>query len=140
MSDITPFLKELLSAPGLSGHEDPAAEIIRRMAEVIAERDGFRFVAANEATTRQMVGFGYGYTGQPGQWWYDTVAAAMGEPLARVWLADCYEFVEMAVLPVMQGYGIGGRLHDAVFEHERAQARPLARVRGRAAAPREPAF
>jgi putative aminopeptidase FrvX len=28
MADITPFLKELLSAPGLSGYEDPVAEII----------------------------------------------------------------------------------------------------------------
>jgi endoglucanase len=28
MNPITPFLKELLSAPGLSGYEDPAAEII----------------------------------------------------------------------------------------------------------------
>jgi tetrahedral aminopeptidase len=28
MTDITPFLKELLSSPGLSGYEDPAAEII----------------------------------------------------------------------------------------------------------------
>jgi putative aminopeptidase FrvX len=28
MTDITPFLKELISAPGLSGFEDPAAEII----------------------------------------------------------------------------------------------------------------
>ena len=30
MPDLLPFLKELLSAPGLSGHEDPAADIIRR--------------------------------------------------------------------------------------------------------------
>ena len=28
MTDITPFLKKLLTAPGLSGYEDPAAEII----------------------------------------------------------------------------------------------------------------
>jgi putative aminopeptidase FrvX len=28
MNPITPFLKELLTAPGLSGYEDPAAEII----------------------------------------------------------------------------------------------------------------
>jgi endoglucanase len=28
MTDITPFLKDLLTAPGLSGYEDPAAEII----------------------------------------------------------------------------------------------------------------
>jgi endoglucanase len=28
MTELTPFLKELLTAPGLSGYEDPAAEII----------------------------------------------------------------------------------------------------------------
>jgi putative aminopeptidase FrvX len=28
MTDITPFLKDLLTAPGLSGYEDPASEII----------------------------------------------------------------------------------------------------------------
>ncbi len=30
MSDILPFLKELISAPGLSGYEDPAAAIIEK--------------------------------------------------------------------------------------------------------------
>ncbi|KAF0106909.1 MAG: endoglucanase [Anaerolineaceae bacterium] len=30
MTDILPFLKELLSAPGLSGYEDPAAQIIEK--------------------------------------------------------------------------------------------------------------
>jgi putative aminopeptidase FrvX len=30
MTDILPFLKELISAPGLSGHEDPAARIIEK--------------------------------------------------------------------------------------------------------------
>ena len=30
MTELLPFLKELLSAPGLSGYEDPAAKIIER--------------------------------------------------------------------------------------------------------------
>ena len=30
MTDILPFLKELISAPGLSGYEDPAAAIIEK--------------------------------------------------------------------------------------------------------------
>jgi tetrahedral aminopeptidase len=30
MTDILPFLKEMISAPGLSGYEDPAAEIIAK--------------------------------------------------------------------------------------------------------------
>jgi endoglucanase len=38
MPDILPFLKDLLSAPGLSGYEDPAAEIIRaRWAPLVDE-------------------------------------------------------------------------------------------------------
>ncbi len=30
MTDILPFLKKLISAPGLSGYEDPAARIIEK--------------------------------------------------------------------------------------------------------------
>lgn len=93
------------------------------------DRDGFRLVVAREATTRQIVGFAYGYTGRPGQWWYDTVAAALGDARAREWMSDCFEFVEMALLPVMQGYGIGGRLHDALLDGQRQRTAILSTYR-----------
>src|SRR5260370_38049737 len=42
-----------------------------------------------------VVGFSYGFRGQPGQWWYDAVSAAlqrtMGPAATASWVADCLE-------------------------------------------------
>jgi 8-oxo-dGTP pyrophosphatase MutT (NUDIX family)/ribosomal protein S18 acetylase RimI-like enzyme len=80
-----------------------------------AQREGFRLVVAREVTSDQIVGFAYGYASKPGQWWHDTIAAHFTPEQRADWLGDSYEFVELAVTPVMQGYGIGGRLHDALL-------------------------
>jgi ribosomal protein S18 acetylase RimI-like enzyme len=57
-----------------------------------------------------LVGFGYGYTTKPGQWWHDLVRNALSEEDARDWLADAFELSELHVLPEYQGIGIGRRL------------------------------
>jgi ribosomal protein S18 acetylase RimI-like enzyme len=90
---------------------------LSRFAEALprhAQREGFRCFIAREATTGQIVGFAYGYASQPGQWWHDTIAQALSREQAQEWLSDGFEFIELAVTPVFQGYGIGGRLHDAL--------------------------
>ena len=88
-----------------------------------ARREGFRFHGAFDPRAR-LVGFIYGYTGAPGQWWYDKVAAALDEPSRAEWLErEHFELTELAVDPAFQGNGVGTRLHDAVLEglpHERA--------------------
>jgi ribosomal protein S18 acetylase RimI-like enzyme len=56
------------------------------------------------------VGFGYGYTTLPGQWWHDLVRRAMSSEMAADWLTDSFELSELHVLPEYQGYGIGRRL------------------------------
>ncbi len=39
------------------------------------------------------------------------------EPAAvETWLIDSFEFAELAVLPELQGRGIGGRLHHALLD------------------------
>ncbi|HEX9012762.1 MAG TPA: GNAT family N-acetyltransferase, partial [Anaerolineaceae bacterium] len=63
----------------------------------------------------KLVGFAYGYSGAPGQWWYDTITVGMDPVLVDRWLSDYFEFVELAVDPGLQGQGIGGRLHDALL-------------------------
>ena len=72
----------------------------------------------------------YGYTGAPGQWWYDRVAAALGREGRRRWLdPGHFEFTELAVRPDFQGRGVGSRLHDDVLAdlpHERALLSALA--------------
>ncbi|HEX4834231.1 MAG TPA: GNAT family N-acetyltransferase [Trebonia sp.] len=60
-----------------------------------------------------VAGFAYGFHGQRGQWWHDTVATALATtypPSATTWLADCIEVAELHVAPAYQGQGIGRRL------------------------------
>jgi ribosomal protein S18 acetylase RimI-like enzyme len=94
-----------------------------------AGRDGFVFLGAFEPSGR-LVGFVYGYTGAPGQWWYDRVAAALGRTRRAQWLErPHFELTELAVDPAYQDGGIGSSLHDAVLErlpHERALLSALA--------------
>jgi ribosomal protein S18 acetylase RimI-like enzyme len=80
-----------------------------------ASRDGFRFVAALMAGGSGISGFGYGYVSQAGQWWHDQVVEQLDEGTIAEWFADAFEIVELAVRPDMQGYGIGGRLHDLLL-------------------------
>lgn len=54
-----------------------------------------------------LVGFGYGYTTMPGQWWHDLVRRALDREAARAWLVDAFELSELHVLPEYHGVGIG---------------------------------
>ena len=57
-----------------------------------------------------LVGFGYGYTTMPGQWWHDLVRRALDREAANAWLVDAFELSELHVLPQYHGIGIGRRL------------------------------
>ncbi len=83
-------------------------------------RKGFRCFVAKEVVEgkqaeRRILGFAYGYIGETGQWWHDLVAKGLGREAAKEWLADVFEVTELAVLPSVQGKGIGGKLHDALL-------------------------
>lgn len=70
----------------------------------------------------RLVGFSWGYTGQPGQFWSDFVLDKLGQAVAE-WVGGHFEFVELAVLPNGRRQGVGGRLHDqllAGLPHKRA--------------------
>ncbi|MBE7518086.1 MAG: GNAT family N-acetyltransferase [Thermoflexaceae bacterium] len=92
-------------------YSDPGRgdEIRSRMVEVHCLRQGYRAFCAVEREGR-VVGMIYGYHGLPGQWWHDTVGAALSEEAAGRWLSDSYEVVEVAVAPESQGQGIGAAL------------------------------
>jgi ribosomal protein S18 acetylase RimI-like enzyme len=88
-----------------------------------ATRAGFRFCVAMAEDDGLCTGFGYGFTGQPGQAWRASLAAAMSDELTEAWLRDYFEFAEFGVIPIYRQRGVGGRLHDAVFRglpHRRA--------------------
>ena len=63
---------------------------------------------------RAVLGFSYGFHGEPGQWWYDAVTAALsrtiGPSLTAGWLADCFEVAEVHVRKDQQHRGIGTRM------------------------------
>ena len=63
-----------------------------------------------------LVGFGYGYTTKPGQWWHDLVRRAVDRDAAQEWLGDAFELSELHVLPEYQGCGIGRRVLVALAE------------------------
>ena len=114
-----------------------------------AANPGFRALAAlapasghagnavpNGRSEAAIAGFAYGFHGQPGQWWHDTVAgalASMNPPTATTWLANSFEVAELHVLPAYQGCGIGRQLllqlttdrpeHTALLSTQDAESR-----------------
>ena len=69
-------------------------------------RPGFRAVASLD-DQGTLLGFGYGYKSEPGQWWHDQVRGAIPKDQRDAWLADCFEVVELHVRPDAQGHGLG---------------------------------
>ncbi|HUZ56071.1 MAG TPA: GNAT family N-acetyltransferase [Streptosporangiaceae bacterium] len=71
-------------------------------------------VAGGDNGSGQVLGFTYGFRGQPGQWWYDAVQSALahtiGSALTANWLTDCLEVAEIHVRKDRQRRGIGTAL------------------------------
>lgn len=96
-----------------------------------ALRPGFDFLVARAGDA--LIGFGYGYTGEPGRWWTKRVAAGFDVTLRARWLdPPHYEIVELHVHPSAQRAGIGSRLlaellarqpHDRALLSTRAESR-----------------
>jgi hypothetical protein len=78
---------------------DTAEERFEEILPRHAQRAAFRFLAAR-TEDGQLVGFAYGYEGRPGEWWHDSVAAALAPEQQVMWLAPGhFEFVELQVAP-----------------------------------------
>jgi ribosomal protein S18 acetylase RimI-like enzyme len=86
----------------------------RSIMEQHSRYGGFRALAVRADRPGQIVGFSYGFRGADGQWWHDTVAAALtakaGKRMSAAWLADSLEIAEVHVLPDFQHRGIGKSL------------------------------
>jgi GNAT superfamily N-acetyltransferase len=98
-------------------HNEPpeAADRFRDSLARHAELPGFRAVAA-WGHGADLVGFGYGHTSLPGQWWHDRIADTLAPDLVERWLDVPLVLVVLAVRPRRRREGIGGRLHDLLIE------------------------
>jgi ribosomal protein S18 acetylase RimI-like enzyme len=98
-------------------HNEPpeAADRFRESLDRHVSRQGFRAAVA-WAEGADLLGFGYGHTSLPGQWWHDRAAAALPAAEAGRWLDEPFVIVELAVRPRCRRRGIGGRLHDLLLE------------------------
>lgn len=80
------------------------------------DQQDFRFVGAFDPATEALLGFAYGRTAAPGQWWYDVVIGPLTAAGLDDWLVNSLNLVELAVKPTSQGLGIGSALHDALLD------------------------
>lgn len=79
-----------------------------------AGRPGFRVARAYDGD--RLVGFGYGYTGEHGQWWTDMAARVLDAHVADEWLGGHFELVSIGVLRDVRGHGVGRGLLSRVTD------------------------
>ena len=127
VADVGSVTTEAWGRAELLAHADEVLEVYAEAMEVSRsaarsrrsvlaghlERQGLRGIAGLDGS--RLVGITYGYLGQPGQWWHDHVAAALGAPLARTWLTSAFEVCELHVRPAEQGTGLGRTLLEALL-------------------------
>jgi len=105
--DLIQRLDDVISVYGQAmGYPPDLLEARRGYLAGHVRRPGFRAVATLDPTG-VLLGFGYGYTSGPGQWWHDQVRSALSRGARKTWLADCFEVVELHVQPAAQGHGLG---------------------------------
>jgi ribosomal protein S18 acetylase RimI-like enzyme len=77
-------------------------------------RGGFRLARAYDGDA--LVGFAYGYTGRPGQWWTDHAGEVLEQAVAEAWLGGHFEVVSLGVVAQARRGGIGQRLMHLLTE------------------------
>ncbi len=122
--EITPLLKEeilsrqpeigRLYTEGFSMPEGAGRDFIKALVGYL-NRPGFRFIAAQEAATRSLIGFALGSTGLPGQSWREFLAEKVDPELKEKWLDNYFEFIEFAVLAPYRKQGTGEKLHNTLL-------------------------
>lgn len=100
---------DAFSAPPYHEDRSAARAFVERLRSQ-ADREGHRLPVALEGG--RVLGFAYGYTTRPGQWWHDRVTPELEPSLVERWFADAFVLVEFAVLGGARGRGIGGALLD----------------------------
>lgn len=98
--------RSFAEAPYLVGPED-----VERFAQILpkhATLPAFRMIVAVQFGIP--VGFAYGHTNAPGQWWWEQVAPGLSDAQLAEWFAGAFAVVELAVAPEARRQGIARRL------------------------------
>lgn len=77
-----------------------------------SDRSGFSCVAA--ISDDEVVGFGYGFTGQAGQPWCDQMIDFLGDG-APAWVGRHFEFAEFGVAPNHRRRGVATNIYDRLL-------------------------
>lgn len=73
---------------------------------------GFRGYVAVSEINKNVIGFAYGYTSLPGQYYNTKLKEALTSKQSDEWLDDCFEFVELAVDREYRRHGVATHLHQ----------------------------
>jgi ribosomal protein S18 acetylase RimI-like enzyme len=104
------------------GHEGEEAVQSQIQLRRHATYPGYKGLAALLADWT-MVGFAYGTTDLPGQWWHERIAPILGPHDTAKYLTRSFAVTELAVAPAARRLGLGRRLLDALLsslEHTHA--------------------
>jgi ribosomal protein S18 acetylase RimI-like enzyme len=113
-TQLVPIYRAAFAPPPYEQTEAEVRNFTQSLARHV-RREGFRCCIAREEGDGRILGFMYGYTSLPGQWWYEQVARALTRSAIRMWLYGAFEVAEFAVLPSVQGQHIGSKLHDTLL-------------------------
>ncbi|MDX8046258.1 GNAT family N-acetyltransferase [Gracilibacillus sp. S3-1-1] len=64
-----------------------------------------------------IIGFTYGYTSLPEQFYREKIANRLSKVEIGTWLFHCFELVELAVHPSYKCLGIASKLHDNLLKN-----------------------
>ena len=113
-ADLAAVYRAAFGAPPYHEGEEAVRRFLTEQLPQHVARKGFRLAVAT--VDDRMVGFGYGYTGERGQWWSDRVVERLPAEITDEWVGGHFEFVELAVDPKVQGRGVGTALHDRLMD------------------------
>ena len=104
---VSSVVEVYASVYSMPPYNEPKAQI-QRFAEswpTRTEKPGFVFIGAQNHYG-ELVGFSYGWRSVTGDAWNTKLISQLAESSAQ-WLSDCFEFVDLAVAPSAQNYGLG---------------------------------
>jgi ribosomal protein S18 acetylase RimI-like enzyme len=93
---------------------------------------GFHGIVAYDG--KEVIGFAYGYTSIPGQFYHELLRKELAKSHQEWWLEDCFEFVELVVHPSHRRKKLGQNLVEKLLENTQNQTSILTTQRNNTSA------